>query len=111
MVELEYYTHENYEIIIPHVFGTETKKRVVSVSQNKVKMDETSFFHELEKKFGNNEANVARKILEWAKNNNFIIKWPGISFGLEINHNNINYKLLKIYKDGSLELSFAYLKK
>ena len=109
-VELEYYIHEDYQILIPHVFGAEIRKGVVSVGiKEKIKDDE--FFQKLETDIGVDEANTARKILDWAKDKGFDIIWPGGSLSLEFNYNNINYKLLKIFTTGLLELSFAYLKK
>lgn len=110
-VELEYYVLKNYEILIPHFFGVETRKHVVSISKLNEKISDEEFFQKLEKQSGEEESKIARKILEWAKEKGFDIQWPGISFGLEIKYNNINYKLLKVYSNGAIELSFAYLKK
>lgn len=109
-VELEYYTYEDYEMLIPHVFGTETKKRVVSVSKERM-IDADMFLQEIEDEIGSTESEVIQKILEWAEENNFDIKYSGQSLRLEINHKNINYKPLKIYNSGLIEISFAYLKK
>lgn len=57
-VELEYYRHKSFEIIIPKLYGAEVKKDVTSVSgkQNKTKWDpadESAFWDDLQHSYDN----------------------------------------------------------
>ena len=50
-VQLEYYKHEDYEIMIPKLFGVEVKKNISSNSSSsqRKKWDEQSFFEDVRK--------------------------------------------------------------
>ena len=52
-VELEYYHHDDIQILIPHVFGAESRKKaVVSTKSGRRRWDEASFFADAEEKLG-----------------------------------------------------------
>ena len=58
-VELEYYKHNEFEIMIPKIFGDEVKKEVVSTSksfaQPWVKATEEDFIRNVEERFSNGD--------------------------------------------------------
>lgn len=71
-VELEYYKHQDYEIIIPKIFGAEIKKDIkkgVGELWNKEK------FIEKISQIGNDEEQVVKKLINWFKENKIEISW------------------------------------
>ena len=54
-VELEYYQHEGYEIMIPKLYGAETKNAIDVKNEARGKWDEQSFFKDAENKIKNQD--------------------------------------------------------
>jgi hypothetical protein len=73
-VELEYYKHDTFEIIIPRIFGAEVKKDIKVRTTNKKLWDWESFKDRLSE-YGEEEVNVAGQILSWAENHGIQIDW------------------------------------
>lgn len=73
-VEFEYYKHENQEIIIPRIFGTEVKKDIKTTKSSGKRWDWESFKQRLQE-FGDEEVTTAEQIITWAKDNNIEIDW------------------------------------
>ena len=111
-VELDYYRFQEYEIIIPKLFGTELRK-TFSFSRTK-KWNERSFFAELEKNRNKDEVVIARKIFDWAKENMSYIEWgSGRIYGscipvLEVG--GTSYWLFALWTNGRIEIVFQYFK-
>ena len=107
-VQFEFYKIDNYEIVVPRLFGTEVKKDL-SIRPTKISWDENLFFKELAKR-GEKESNTARAILDWYRSKEFNIKWgTGPTNGtfypmLEIDGKQIN--LLGVFTDGHIEIVF-----
>ena len=81
-VELEYYVHEGYEILIPHVFGAESKKKVVSYPAGKrKKWDEDSFFKDAENRLEGANYEALRKLFDFSKRNADEISWGSGQIG------------------------------
>jgi len=110
-VELEYYTHDKYEIIIPKLYGAEVKKDVTSAraSGQRKQWDKNSFFEEIENKLGSAEKSAVTKLFEWAEQNaesvaygtgaqtgSFIPRFPNIS----------QYAFIVAYSDGRIRIQF-----
>lgn len=74
-VELEYYKHDTYEIIIPRIFGAEVKKDVKARSASSGKLWNWDLFKERLKEFGEEEVIAAQQIIDWAEKNNITIEW------------------------------------
>lgn len=112
-VELDYYRFQEYELIIPRLFGAELRKNF-SISLSKRKWDETSFFTELEKTRGKEEVKIARKIFEWAKENMSYIEWgTGKTYGSclpVIKIGNVEYWPFSLWTYGKIEIHFQYMK-
>src|SRR3972149_9929475 len=72
-VELEYYKHDTYEIIIPRIFGAEVKKDVKIRSAGKLWNWEA--FKQKLKSFGEEEVTAAQQIIDWAGKNGIEIEW------------------------------------
>ncbi len=73
-VELEYYKHETYEIIIPRIFGAEVKKDMKTTTRDK-KLWDWDIFKERLKEIGAEEVIAAQKIIDWANDNGIEIEW------------------------------------
>jgi hypothetical protein len=113
-VEIEYYKFEDYEIIIPKLFGAEVKKdvAVVSSSGDRRRWDEASFFEDAKSRLSEEQLGLVRKIYDFSKqsadkvewgtgklNGSFNAKFTGLS----------NKSLYVINSDGWLELNPGWL--
>jgi hypothetical protein len=114
-VELEYYKHKTFEIIIPRMFGNEVKKEVVSTktsASGRRKWDETSYWQEVESKLAPAKVAALRKLYEWASKNADQIRW-----GTGMARGSFNPQVKKIspisfvsvFSDGSVQISYGYL--
>lgn len=74
-VEFEYYKHENQEIIIPRIFGTEVKKDIKTTARGSGKLWNWELFKLRLQDTGEEEVTVAEKIINWAGQNNIEINW------------------------------------
>jgi len=74
-VELEYYTHDTYEIIIPKIFGAEVKKDVSTTKATSSKVWNWDSFKQRLAEYGTAEVHAAEAILKWAQDNNTEIEW------------------------------------
>lgn len=112
-VEIKQYAGQNQRSLVPRVIGqTEeaTKKREV---RTKKRWDEESFFKELESNRGSEEANIAKKILEWARDKLPRFWWgKGSHYGSFypiLDHNGISYYPIGIWSYGKVEIHFQWL--
>ncbi|WP_017662431.1 hypothetical protein [Baaleninema simplex] len=72
-IELKQYTDrepDNLRMLVPRVLGqtAEARLKKSSATRERRRWDETSFFQEFEARRGREEAKIAGKIYEWAKN-------------------------------------------
>ena len=111
-VELEYYVHEGYEILVPHVFGAESKKKIVSYPAGKrKKWDEDSFFRDAKNRIEVGYEAV-RKLYDFSKKYADEISW-----GTGPTTGSFNPKFYSISKrsiytvrsDGYLSINFGWL--
>jgi len=68
-VELEYYKHEDMEIMIPKIFGAEVKKTVTGSSRGQYKWNEESLLKDAEQKFSPLEFEQFKAIYDYSKKN------------------------------------------
>lgn len=68
-VELEYYKHETYEIIIPRIYGAEVKKDINVSSSKRRKWDEGSLLEDAKQKLTSEELRAFEKICQFSKDN------------------------------------------
>jgi hypothetical protein len=78
-VELEYYKHEAFEIVIPRLFGAEVKKDLPTKSNGK--QWNWDLFKERLSEYGDEAVNAAKQIIEWAEKNNVTIWWNSNQIG------------------------------
>jgi hypothetical protein len=110
-VELEYYKHKTFEIIIPKMFGTEVKKEVISKSSGgaRRKWNKSSLFEEINNKLKVEEKAAIKTLFDWAEQKaesisygtgnqagSFIPRFPNISL----------YAFIVGYTDGRVRIQF-----
>ena len=69
-IEVKQFVGENLKTLVPRVVGqTETARQKKKVDRGEPRQwDESSFFSDLSQRRGEQEAAVARRLLDWAKN-------------------------------------------
>jgi hypothetical protein len=99
--------------LVPQVIGLTAAARPTAQRETR-QWDEASFIQELETKRSVEEANVARRIIEWAGRNSLQIEWgKGRTEGSlmpVLSHAGTKYKLPYVTTLGSLWINFAGLK-
>jgi len=113
-VELEYYKYEDYEILIPKLFGAEVKKDIgtqTSTSQRR-KWNEEEFFNEVNSKLEKKYAEAIKKLYDFSKQKSDEIAW-----GTGPIRGSFNPKFYKVstrspfsvFTDGKLGINFGWL--
>ena len=111
-VELEYYKYEDYEIMIPKLFGMEVKKNITQRPASQ-QWNEISFLSELER-CGNSQAKqLVIQILEWAQSKALPVNWgKGRTVGTfypTISCSERECGLFGVYTTGNIEINFQNL--
>lgn len=66
-VELAFYKHDHYEIVIPKLFGAEVKKDIATVSSGARKVwDEKSFFEDAQNRLDAKGVNAVKKLYDFS---------------------------------------------
>jgi hypothetical protein len=108
-VQFKFYQVDNYEIVIPKLFGADVKKDL-SPRATRIIWDENLFFKDLMANVGENISNIAKAILERYMSKGMHIKWgTGAKVGtfypmLELNGKRI--ALFGITSKGKIEIVF-----
>lgn len=113
-IELEVYHYQDSQILIPHVFGAENKRKAVSSPHSeRGQWDEDSFFMDVQSKVDAATQEAIRKVYNFAK----IELAAEIGWGTGKSKGSFNPKVLAIsvrslftvYSDGVLSLNYAWL--
>lgn len=112
-VELEYYQHENYEIMIPKLFGAQVKKDVnVSSSSARRKWDEAQFITQVKERMGEN-ADKLIKLYQYLKDNADNINWGtgavNGSFAPIVSNISKGTSPFSFYSNGDVLIKFGWL--
>ncbi len=109
-VQLEYYKHQDFEIIIPKIFGVEVKKNIKKRDNySKGKWDEESFLSDAQDKLDANDHAKLKKLYNYFKNMNNI----SVDFGVGSDNASCNVRcdnlhksqsIFNIYADGNIEV-------
>jgi hypothetical protein len=114
-IEVKHYRNATIRTIVPRLVGrtAEAEARKSGSSVVKRQWDETSFFAELSQYRGEAEVEVARRILDWAKQNDFKVYWgTGAvegSFSPRIVHKGVKYQLFAVWTWGRMNVYFDAL--
>ena len=112
-VELEYYKYQEYEIIIPKLYGAEVKKDInIQRPSKRKKWNENLFFDEVNNKLDRKYVEAIQKLYEFSKQYADEISWgTGFvqgSFNPKIR--NISQRsLFSVFTDGTLQINFDWL--
>ena len=107
-VEVEYYKFEDYEIIIPKLFGSEVKKDVAvahAPGAARRRWDEASFFEDAKGKLSEAQLASVRKVYDFTKASADKIEWGTGKLNGSFNAKFVNVSnksLYSIYSDGRL---------
>lgn len=112
-VEIKQYVGEGLKTLVPSVLGltAEAQQRKSSASPGKRQWDEASFFEEIEKR-GTKVANVARRILDWARPPRTTYFYWGKgqqtgSFVPILKYEGTHYQLFTVLTSGYVEFYFG----
>jgi hypothetical protein len=116
-IEVKQFVAEKLKTLVPRVVGqTERalRKRTVDGGETR-QWDEASFFSELAQRNGEQEALVARRLLEWANKNGLRVWWgqgkKDGSFTPVYENKFGNNILFAVWTYGSVELQFQHMRK
>jgi hypothetical protein len=113
-VEIKHYAGQGWKSLIPRVIGQTEEAREKKNPRTERQWDEKSFFQELASRRSSEDAEVARKILEWAKNKLPRFWWgkgkQDGSFFPILDYNNMAYYPIAIWTYGKVEIKFQWLK-
>jgi len=113
-VELEYYLFDDQQILIPHVYGAESRKKSISGQTGQRRQwDKTSFFIDAEKKMNEETLSAVHYVYEECRK----ITKENISWGTGKNDGSFSPKvdaislrsLFSVYSDGRLSLNYYWL--
>jgi hypothetical protein len=114
-VQMEYYKYEQYEIMIPKLFGVEVKKNTPGNSSSNIRRfwDEESFISQTKEKLGSDAEKVV-SLYRYLKDNSDKIKWgtgnANGSFSPIIKKLSPTISPFSIYSDGTFLIKFGWLK-
>lgn len=116
-VEIKQFAGQQMKTLVPRVIGktgkAETRKARTNGSSDSQKLDEQTFFENMQTQQGMAKADVAHALLDWANNRRLSIKWGvGLTTGSFIpmlNHKGKDISLFAVKIYGQLELYFLYL--
>jgi len=113
-VELDYYKYQDYEILIPKLFGAEVKKdiNIQGAVGGRKKWNETEFFNEVSNKLDKKNFDSIKKLFDFSKQEADQISWgTGISRGsFNPKFNKISARsLYSVFTDGTLQINFGWL--
>lgn len=113
-VELDYYKYQDFEILIPKLFGAEIKKEVKTIqnSGNRRKWNEESFFMHLKENIKPEEYDLLSEFYEFLKTNAAKINWGTGSINGSFNpiFNNIAQRsILTINTLGTISFNYGWM--
>jgi hypothetical protein len=116
-IEVKQFVGENLKTLVPRVVGqTETARQKKKVDRGEPRQwDESSFFLDLSQRRGEQEAAVARRLLDWAMNHGLRVWWgqgkkDGSFFPSYINMFG-QHLLFSVWTYGSVEIQFQHMRR
>jgi hypothetical protein len=116
-VEIRQYVGQGQKTLIPRVLGqtVEAQKKKSNTPRDSNQWNETSFIQDLENRRGKEEAVIAQRILDWARQNSLRIWWgkgaKDGSFYLLLDRNQEFYYIaISVWTYGRVEVQFQYMR-
>ena len=117
-IEVKQFVGENLKTLVPRVVGqTETARQKKKVDRGEPRQwDESSFFSDLSQRRGEQEAAVARRLLDWAKNHGLRVWWgqgkkDGSFFPIVRSTGSASNFLFSVWTYGSVEIQFQHMRR
>lgn len=112
--EMEFYRHEDLEILIPKLYGTETQKSKSSSSTpaTRKKWDEDTFFENVRNRLGLPVEKKVRELYEYAQRTADHISWGtgAVRGSFNPKYERISARsLITVFSDGVLQVNFGWL--
>ncbi len=112
--ELEFYRYEDIDILIPKLYGTESKKSTStsSVSSARKRWEERSFFEDLRSRLGESVEQKIRELYEYVQHTADHVAWGTGAYRGSFNpkYERISAKsLFSVFSDGVLKVNFEWL--
>jgi hypothetical protein len=113
-VEMEFYHHEQFEILIPKLFGAQVKKDVASRSNQtgRRKWDEASFFEDVSKNLNPQDLSAVKRLYEFSRSTADAVNWGSGKARGSFSPRYMNIaprSLFSVFSDGTLALNFGWL--
>lgn len=111
-VELEFYKHEEYEIIIPKLFGAEVKKDVgVSSARAGRQWDESGFFNEAEKILDKKDLETLKDLYDFAKTKGMVVWGQGASptFRMRLKSSELQRNVFTTFSNGRTWIGIGWI--
>jgi hypothetical protein len=112
-VELEYYEHESYEILIPHVFGAEVKSAADAPGRPTRLWTVDEVLADAERRTGADWASIVQRVVDWASANKFPVscgKGQLSSLSVRIVNGGHETPFMGVAVNGVLYVYFEFLK-
>jgi hypothetical protein len=114
-VEVRQFVGEGLSTLVPRVIGQTVAAREKKTGiRHSRQWDEPTFFEELEKRFGQDQAQVAREIKKWSKDKLPRETWgKGAKMGSFVpvlDYHGTPHWIISLWTTGSIELNFQYMK-
>lgn len=113
-VELEYYKHDTYEIIIPKIYGSEVKKDInVSSSSDRVSWTEDKLLKQAQESLSQSDYQAFKKLYDFSKQYADEVRFgTGSKGSFNPIWNSVRDKsLFSLYTNGRLGINFHWLVK
>ncbi len=111
--EIEFYRHEDLEILIPKLYGAEIKKTLSSSSPAaRKKWDELTFFDDLSIQFGKSTEAKIRELYDYAQRTANKISWGtgAVSGSFSPKYDKISARsLFTVFSNAVLQINFGWL--
>lgn len=113
-VEIRQYTGKGLKTLVPRVLG-QTTEALVRKGEEKKRWDEPTFFADLTRRTGEEEARVARRILDWAQDRDCWIWWgtgaQDGSFFPMVRRGDEDHWAIAVWTYGRIEIQFQWMRK
>lgn len=112
-VELDFYQHDDLEIVIPRMYGAEVKKEVATSRSRRRSWDEASFFEDASERLTSHQVRALRQLYAYFREAADVVDW-----GTGATTGSFNPKFLTVSEtksvvtvksDGQIALNFGWL--
>ena len=114
-LEIKQFLGQSVKTMVPRIIGQSAvaEQKKTSGSRQAKQWDESSFFEDLQARKGSEVVNSTKNILDWGKNNDFLIDWgKGVtsgSFTVKYSNKGRKISLISVWSSGNINIWFNQL--